>query len=75
MRGCAVEVKGLKGGCRPAAVAAKIDAVRTACLEGRSLAALARDHGVTVREVSTATVFAVTVGQFGSLVGSWVGAC
>ncbi|GHC75345.1 recombinase family protein [Streptomyces cinnamoneus] len=40
----AAEAKGSKGGRRPAVAAAKTDDVRTAYLEGRSLAALARDH-------------------------------
>ncbi|MFJ3818116.1 recombinase family protein [Streptomyces sp. NPDC090056] len=43
----AAEAKGAKGGRRPAVAAAKTDDVRTAYLEGRSIAALARDHGVS----------------------------
>ncbi|MGW9031794.1 recombinase family protein [Streptomyces sp. NPDC055722] len=39
----AAEAKGNKGGRRPAVSAAKTDVVRTAYLEGRSIAALARD--------------------------------
>ncbi|OIJ85812.1 hypothetical protein BIV25_43055 [Streptomyces sp. MUSC 14] len=45
--GRAAEAKGNKGGRHPAVPADKTDAVRTACLEGRSVAALARDHGVS----------------------------
>ncbi|GGV31081.1 hypothetical protein GCM10010182_63010 [Actinomadura cremea] len=44
----AAEAKGSKGGRRPAVPAvpaAQTDTVRTAYLEGRSIAALARDHG------------------------------
>jgi hypothetical protein len=44
---CAAEAKGSKGGRRPAVTAAKTDTVRTAYLEGRSIAPLARDHGVS----------------------------
>ncbi|WP_432247804.1 hypothetical protein ACRAR1_07900 [Streptomyces sanyensis] len=44
----AAEAKGNKGGRSPAVTAGKTDAVRTAYLEGRSIAAaLARDHGVS----------------------------
>ncbi|MER6376478.1 recombinase family protein [Streptomyces mirabilis] len=43
----AAEAKGSKGGRRPAVAAAKTDDVRTAYLEGRSIAALARDHRVS----------------------------
>ncbi|MFJ2819135.1 recombinase family protein [Streptomyces sp. NPDC087294] len=43
----AAEAKGNKGGRRPAVPAGTTDAVRTAYLEGRSIAALARDHGVS----------------------------
>ncbi|MGW3943952.1 recombinase family protein [Streptomyces phaeochromogenes] len=43
----AAEAKGNKGGRRPAITAEKIDAVRTAYLEGRSIAALAREHSVS----------------------------
>ncbi|MGP4009138.1 hypothetical protein [Streptomyces sp. 4N124] len=41
----AAEAKGSEGGRRPALAATKTDTVRTAYLEGRSIAALARDHG------------------------------
>jgi hypothetical protein len=44
---CAVEVKGSKGGRRPVVPADKTADVRAAYLEGRSIAALARDHGVS----------------------------
>lgn len=50
----AAEAKGSKGGRRPAITAAKTDAVRTAYLEGRSIAALAREHGVSRGAVRTA---------------------
>ncbi|MFF0107308.1 recombinase family protein [Streptomyces hirsutus] len=50
----AAEAKGSKGGRRPAVAAAKTDAVRTAYLEGRSIAALARDHGVSRGAIRTA---------------------
>lgn len=43
----AAEAKGSKGGQRPAVATEKTEAVRTAYLEGRSIAALARDHGVS----------------------------
>ncbi|MET9243043.1 hypothetical protein [Nonomuraea sp. NPDC003709] len=43
----AAEAKGSKGRRRPAVAAEKTDDVRTAYLEGRSIAALARDHGVS----------------------------
>ncbi|WP_326611928.1 hypothetical protein OG949_23110 [Streptomyces scopuliridis] len=42
----AAEAKGNKGGCRPAVTAGKTDDVRAAYLEGRSIAALSRDHRV-----------------------------
>lgn len=45
--GRAAEAKGNKGGRRPAAPADKTDDVHTACLEGGSIAALAREHGVS----------------------------
>ncbi|MCX4734429.1 recombinase family protein [Streptomyces sp. NBC_01363] len=48
------EAKGSKGGRRPAVAAAKTDIVRTAYLEGRSIAALARDHGVSRGAIRTA---------------------
>ncbi|MCX5095805.1 recombinase family protein [Streptomyces sp. NBC_00365] len=50
----AAEAKGHKGGRRPAVTAAKTDAVRTAYREGRSIAALARDHGVSRGAIRTA---------------------
>ncbi|MFF3365780.1 hypothetical protein [Streptomyces misionensis] len=43
----AAEAKGARGGRRPAVAAAKTTDVRTAYLEGRSIAALARDHRVS----------------------------
>lgn len=43
----AAEANGNKGGRRPAVPATKADDVRTAYLEGRSVAVLARDHGVS----------------------------
>lgn len=51
----AAEAKGNKGGHRPAAAAASQTAdVRTAYLAGRSIAALARDHGVSRGAIRTA---------------------
>ncbi|MEU3483027.1 hypothetical protein ACI2LO_30005 [Streptomyces sp. NPDC033754] len=50
----AAEAKGNKGGRRPAVPADTTDVVRTAHLEGRSIAALARDHGVSRGAVRTA---------------------
>ncbi|MFJ7298168.1 recombinase family protein [Streptomyces collinus] len=50
----AAEAKGNKGGRRPAVPAGKTTAVRTAYLEGRSIAALARDHGVSRGAIRTA---------------------
>ncbi|MFJ1751829.1 hypothetical protein [Kitasatospora sp. NPDC088134] len=50
----AAEAKGDKGGRRPAVTAAKTDDVRTAYVEGRSIAALARDHGVSRGAIRTA---------------------
>ncbi len=50
----AAEAQGSKGGRRPAVPADKTDAVRTAYLEGRSTAALARDHGVSRGAIRTA---------------------
>ncbi|WP_413800495.1 hypothetical protein [Streptomyces iranensis] len=50
----AAEAKGNKGGRRPAVPAGKINAVRTAYLQGRSIAALARDHDVSRRAIRTA---------------------
>ncbi|EST36743.1 hypothetical protein [Streptomyces roseochromogenus] len=43
----AAEAKGSKGGRRSAVPPDKTDTVRTAYLQGRSIAALARDHGVS----------------------------
>lgn len=43
-----------KGGRRPAVPADKIEDVRTAYLEGRSIAALARDHRVSRGAIRTA---------------------
>ncbi|WP_234339344.1 recombinase family protein [Streptomyces rimosus] len=48
------EAKGSKGGRRPAVATEKTEAVRTAYLEGRSIAALARDHGVSRSAIRTA---------------------
>ncbi|MFH8343031.1 recombinase family protein [Streptomyces sp. AM6-12] len=50
----AAEAKGSKGGRRPAIPAAKTDTVRTDYLEGRSIAALAREHGVSRGAIRTA---------------------
>ncbi|MFJ8187256.1 recombinase family protein [Streptomyces sp. NPDC096105] len=50
----AAEAKGSKGGRRPAVAADKTDTVRTAYLEGRSIAALARDHRVSRGAIRTA---------------------
>ncbi|MFD4750847.1 recombinase family protein [Streptomyces rubiginosohelvolus] len=50
----AAEAKGSKGGRRPAVPADKTDDVRTSCLEGRSIAALARDHDVSRGAIRTA---------------------
>ncbi|XVQ15496.1 recombinase family protein [Spirillospora sp. CA-255316] len=50
----AAEAKGNKGGRRPAIPAHKTTAVRTAYLNGRSIAALAREHGVSRGAVRTA---------------------
>ncbi|WP_424922691.1 recombinase family protein, partial [Streptomyces sp. wa53] len=50
----AAEAKGSKGGRRPAVATTKTDTVRTAHLEGRSIAALAREHGVGRGAVRTA---------------------
>ncbi|MFF2149229.1 recombinase family protein [Kitasatospora sp. NPDC058190] len=50
----AVEAKGSKGGRRPAVAASKADDVRAAYLEGRSIAALARDHRVSRGAIRTA---------------------
>jgi DNA invertase Pin-like site-specific DNA recombinase len=50
----AAEAKGNKGGRRPAVPADKTDTVRTAYLEGWSIAALARDYGVSRGAIRTA---------------------
>ncbi|MEE1752923.1 recombinase family protein [Streptomyces sp. SP18CS02] len=50
----AAAAKGNKGGRRPAVAADKSADVRTAYLEGRSVAALARDHGVSRGAIRTA---------------------
>ncbi|MDX3233319.1 recombinase family protein [Streptomyces sp. ME19-01-6] len=50
----AAEAKGSKGGRRPAIPAEKTDTVRTAYLEGRSIAALAREHDVSRGAIRTA---------------------
>ncbi|MFF3159337.1 recombinase family protein, partial [Streptomyces sp. NPDC057910] len=50
----AAEAKGNKGGRRPAVAADKTDDVRAAYLEGRSIASLARDHGVSRGAIRTA---------------------
>ncbi|MEV0177595.1 transposase [Streptomyces sp. NPDC050803] len=50
----AAEAKGSKGGRRPAVAADKTGDVRTAYLEGRSIVALARDHGVSRGAIRTA---------------------
>ncbi|QCX74645.1 Putative DNA-invertase [Streptomyces sp. YIM 121038] len=50
----AAAAKGNKGGRRPAVPAAKVDDMRTAYLESRSIAALAREHGVSRGAVRTA---------------------
>ncbi|MFF9042293.1 recombinase family protein [Streptomyces sp. NPDC014892] len=50
----AAEAKGSRGGRRPAVPADTTDVVRAAYLEGRSIAALARDHGVSRGAIRTA---------------------
>ncbi|MFE2088644.1 recombinase family protein [Streptomyces sp. NPDC059460] len=50
----AAEAKGSKGGRRPAVAAEKTGTVRTAYLEGRSIAALSREHGVSRGAIRTA---------------------
>ncbi|GAA3854888.1 hypothetical protein [Streptomyces sedi] len=50
----AADAKGNKGGRRPAVPADKTAGVRTSYLEGRSIAALARDHGVSRGAIRTA---------------------
>ncbi|GAA2403886.1 hypothetical protein GCM10010420_34080 [Streptomyces glaucosporus] len=50
----AAEAKGSKGGRRPAVAADKTAGVRAAYLEGRFIAALAREHGVSRGAIRTA---------------------
>ncbi|GAA2693126.1 recombinase family protein [Streptomyces lunalinharesii] len=50
----AAEAKGRKGGRRPVIPADQVPAVRAAFLERRSIAALARDHGVSRGAIRTA---------------------
>ncbi|MER5347647.1 hypothetical protein ABT030_46795 [Streptomyces mirabilis] len=50
----AAETKGNKGGRRPAIKTEKTDAVRTGYLEGRSIAAQAREHDVSRGAIRTA---------------------
>ncbi len=50
----AAEAKGSRGGRRPAVAAAQTADVRTAYLEGRSIAARARDHSVSRGAIRTA---------------------
>ncbi|GAA4887019.1 hypothetical protein ACFPM3_20515 [Streptomyces coeruleoprunus] len=50
----AAEAKGSKGGRRPAVPADKLGDVRATYPEGRSIAALARDHGVSRGAIRTA---------------------
>ncbi|WP_329182726.1 hypothetical protein [Actinacidiphila glaucinigra] len=50
----AAEAEESKDGRRPTMRAAKTDTVRTAYLEGRSIAALARAHGVSRGAIRTA---------------------
>lgn len=49
----AAEARGGKGGRCPAVAAAKTDIARTSHLEGRSIAALARDYGVSRHAIHT----------------------
>jgi DNA invertase Pin-like site-specific DNA recombinase len=51
---CAAEAKGSEGGRRPAVAADQTADVRTAYLESRSIAALARDHHVSRGAIRTA---------------------
>ncbi|BAC67982.1 MULTISPECIES: DNA invertase/recombinase [Streptomyces] len=64
----AAEAKGSKGGRRPAVAAAKAETVRTAYLEGRSIAALARDHGVSRGAIRTAIADLQHLGEM-----EWIG--
>lgn len=50
----AAEAKGSKGGRRPAVAVKKTGAVRAAYLEGRSIASLAHEHGVSRGAIRTA---------------------
>ncbi|SCF60000.1 Site-specific DNA recombinase [Streptomyces sp. DconLS] len=50
----AAEAKGNKGGRRPAVAVDEAETVRAAYVEGRSIAALARDHGVSRGAIRTA---------------------
>ena len=50
----AAEAKGNKGGRRPAVPTGKTDYVRAAYVEGRSIAALSRDHRVSRGAIRTA---------------------
>lgn len=50
----AAEAKGNKGGRRPAITAEKANAVRTAYLDGRTIAALSRERGVSRGAIRTA---------------------
>ncbi|MEU9923011.1 hypothetical protein AB0H51_17230 [Streptomyces griseoluteus] len=50
----AAEAKGSKGGRRPAGATDETESVRAAYLEGRSIAALAREHGVSCGPIRTA---------------------
>ncbi|MFE9454609.1 hypothetical protein [Streptomyces sp. NPDC006739] len=50
----AADAKGSKGGRRPDVAADRTDTVRTAYLQDRSIAALARDHGVSRGTIRTA---------------------
>jgi hypothetical protein len=52
----AAEAEGNKGGRRPALAGGTVADVRAAYLEGRSIAALARDHGVSRGAIRTAVV-------------------
>lgn len=58
----AAEAKGNKGGRRPTLAGGTIADVRTAYLEGQSIAALAREHGVSRGAVRTAVAVALLPG-------------
>ncbi|GGZ01483.1 hypothetical protein [Streptomyces poonensis] len=49
----AADAKGNEGGRHPAVAADKTGTVRTACLEGRSITGIARDHGVSRSGIRT----------------------